>query len=364
MCHVISQAIQHGLSVRNLRSSKGLVFEASFHIVATEASLLDLLFNGLQAQVCSKMHIDGSHASDVSTNPLRFSRLAEIEVEFHNQYQRILTPLTLSSIHNQDLLERGLNEAQRAQGFYSWPGGLMKVPTVCGQTISQFTNNCLHYQNIHVKPGLLIPACSPQGHITGLQIKPDSEGAAKYIMVSSGSSIKLLHDELPLAVCMPDWCSFKTHEVVLIEGFLKPHVVAMQLGRVPIIGASGGAFYKSPRLLGYYLSMPMANAVLFIPDAGAVRNFDVVLCYLRSFQLLEQLGIQTSIAWWGQVDKYSDDADVSLGSEFKQLPTITRLSVSELWALCNKDVQSRIISTRHAKSMPNAIRPVLHVLHA
>ena len=48
------------------------------------------------------------------------------------------------------------------------------------------------------------------------------------------------------------------------------------------------------------LSAKAASEVVFFPDAGSVRNINVLSDYFKTFKLLNDWGIPTCVAWWGQ----------------------------------------------------------------
>ena len=48
------------------------------------------------------------------------------------------------------------------------------------------------------------------------------------------------------------------------------------------------------------LSAKAASEVVFFPDAGPVRNINVLSDYFKTFKLLNDWGIPTCVAWWGQ----------------------------------------------------------------
>merc|ERR1711879_19890 len=175
----------------------------------------------------------------------------------------------------------------KTAGFKTWPGGRMNVPTLRDDM-------SISIMKMKVPAGMLIPARSVDGLITGLHIKPhdfgdesDSDSIStgysqfsspagsrasspgrsqsgrgrqrleepKYKWVSKSKSIKLpiglvkhmggdgSSREMPLFVCRHADDDCRT--VALVEGGLKAHVFAFLLATkcrsmVPVIGAAGG----------------------------------------------------------------------------------------------------------------------------
>ncbi|MDJ0719841.1 MAG: hypothetical protein QNJ54_37405 [Prochloraceae cyanobacterium] len=103
----------------------------------------------------------------------------------------------------------------------------------------------------------------------------------------------------------------------LAEGIgFKPQIAANRLG-IPFIGASGGNFAGSEKLLKQYLDFLGCNKssqIVLFADAGAVNNRSVVHVYKKTISLLESWGYQVKIAWWGQILSAIRWLEVSLSS--------------------------------------------------
>lgn len=101
--------------------------------------------------------------------------------------------------------------------------------------------------------------------------------------------------------------------IALTEGVgFKPQLTANQFGLISL-GASGGLFAASPKLLKAYLNIASnilhTKSILLFPDAGAVKNPHVLRQYKRTIDLIQSLGFTVEIAWWGQIDKSCPDPD-------------------------------------------------------
>jgi len=185
--------------------------------------------------------------------------------------------------------------------------------------------------------------------------------------------------------------------VALTEGVaFKPSLTAQRLG-IHTIGASGGHFASSPQTLKTYLesirrqeaegrgqkledysassdlellnrssvgilnpcsmrsnqgtedsipsaSCPLPSAFSIQPilfaDAGCLVNANILQVYANTVEKLKELGYETKIAWWGQVDKQDGDIDEINDAT---LASIRLLSYSEFLTLVKKTQRDRQI---------------------
>jgi len=261
----------------------------------------------------------------------------------------MLDPLALSTRDTEELLRRGLNHEQmHSAGFKTWPGGVMRVP--CMRCCDDGQSDSVRWYG---RPCLLIPARNAEGLITGLHVKPhrdadESSTAGKYMWASINRSFRTPRGGFPIFCCWYDWSAADT--VALVEGGLKPCIFAHLAARMKVIGASGGQFWQSEWELLCALARMQAKRVILFPDAGAVKNFHVLLGYFRSFEKLSGWGIEVQIAWWGQEDKKEHlDADDLLAQLAQtDVDSMSLLSVSEFFDMVPGDVRSTIRAGRHA----------------
>ncbi|CAE8588597.1 unnamed protein product [Polarella glacialis] len=271
---------------------------------------------------------------------------ASAKFALHYAFQILLESLEISD-DDLDELHRRTNSLSiqesddwiRICGFKTWPGGIMTVP--CMKTPTKISKSTFPVQR-----GMLIPARNSEGFISGLQIKPhtdapnteDSDGESvcsqtgsetvkktpKYMWVSRNRSMKLpVGDpeqcgEDPLFVCRANRCSSNS-------AFLR--------WAFNVIGASGGQHWKSKEELTWALAQMKVNKIIFVPDAGAVQNHNVILNYFRTFDFLTNvLSIKVHVAWWGQYDKHDDlDGDDHLNGAVPG--QFTSICISCLWDL-------------------------------
>jgi hypothetical protein len=118
----------------------------------------------------------------------------------------------------------------------------------------------------------------------------------------------------------------------MAEGILKPYI-ASQIHNKIFLGASGANFGSSPEQLKIYLEALSKefqdNVVDFYPDAGAVGNTHVIRSYRKTFDLLDRLGYEVRVAWWGQAKKLDKDCDEICSDE-----AIAYISLQEFEDIC------------------------------
>jgi len=338
--------------------------------VEAHAALVETLRFGGGGGGASKA-ADGREQGE-STLIEELTQWLETQQDMHDRFTYILenNALDLKADHREDLHRRGLSDGQiQSCGFRRWPGGPICVPSMAG--CSRGGDLQLISNSINMQPGMLIPARNPEGMVTALHLKPDFDKKNKYTMVSQDRSVHL-DGEDPLYCNVPQESRrlaqsqlLGANAVLLIEGGLKSHVFALLLDHAPVIGATGGSFWRSPRLLREYLVRLEADTCILVPDAGATQNSDVILSYMRLFQLLEEWGMPARVLWWGQHSKeQSMDADDLLASHSdnrsnanESIPPFTKVTVEVFfWKLCTEEVQTQmLLGKRHRKRLPRII---------
>ena len=127
----------------------------------------------------------------------------------------------------------------------------------------------------------------------------------------------------------------------LAEGIgFKPQIAANRLG-IPFIGASGGHFAGSEKLLKEYLDFLGCNKttqIVLFADAGAVNNRSVVHVYKKTIDLLESWGYRVAIAWWGQISKEDGDID-EIPTD--KLESIEYISFKEFLSFGSEEIYDR-----------------------
>lgn len=235
--------------------------------------------------------------------------------------------LKLSQEHRRALQARGLSNEAINKGYFFTATPNQFIP----KGIDKRTPGVSFGNKIAVgQPSLACPAFDQHGNITGYQLRLNEATDNKYRWAKGKYPSHLRNGELPLTVACPQ--EGKPSGIAMCEGILKPYVAA-QLHQKIFIGASGSNFTSSPEQLKLYLgelSRELGIKLIeFYPDAGAVSNAHVVRSYRKSFDLLESLGYDIRIAWWGQAKKQDKDCD-----EITADTPIKLLSLTEFENIC------------------------------
>ena len=182
--------------------------------------------------------------------------------------------------------------------------------------------------------GYLIPFPNVDGEFCGAQKRLDSSDRGRYRWhyLRKDWSLHNEFNEKPLAI----YPIAGDSDPWIIEGTgVKPIVANIRHG-LTVIGAAGGQHYKSPQTLSDTLfKIGNPKRVVFCPDAGDVINHHVLLRIRDNFECLESLGVQVTIAWWGQRTKQDPDID-----HLPNLDAIEYLTPAQFWALSQVPAQS------------------------
>ncbi|WP_375449055.1 hypothetical protein [uncultured Nostoc sp.] len=194
--------------------------------------------------------------------------------------------------------------------------------------------------------GYLCPIRDFEGRIVALQLRlyNPGEDEGRYRSVSSSENPHqilplVVGDALenPLAVFHPA----KPEAIALVEGTgTKPFLASTRLNLLTI-GASGGLFASSPNLLKNYLDRALdkvgrEKTLVIFPDAGDVRNRQVVNRWKRLAELLTNFEWDFKFGWWGQLTKNDSDVDELDSSEYSKIQYI---STKEFFAIADKQLK-------------------------
>lgn len=215
----------------------------------------------------------------------------------------------------ENLLSRGLAEAQLDQMIAS--GAIIPV---AGSPSPGFGFNVPGWSGA----GYLITARSDYGTMIGAQFAPLSpEPGRKYTWgKSKGHTSHLANGEMPINVVKVERPGSVATTPILIEGFLKPIVLAklIESGAIPvseefgsliIIGAAGGQFVQSIQQIEAVLQSANQPPIL-IPDSDSFGNQGVLSRCIDLAESVEDL----RYADWGQCyGKSQPDGDEAFGIE-------------------------------------------------
>lgn len=261
--------------------------------------------------------------------------------------RKILSQLSLSDRHRQQLRDRGLTDRQIKDGYYRSLDQWQKLKSSVSDRLAGVKLGGKSLVNFG--SGILCPIPNRKGLFVAWQIRQDDNSDSKYIWAASEknrqnrpSSKTKEFNELPLGVWQQPNNKGSNYEFIgLTEGTgIKPHIASLKLN-IPVIGASGGNFASSAKTLKASLKAIAAKEVVFYPDGGAILNPHVIKQYEKTFDLLKEWGYSVKIAWWEQVQKSDGDID-EIDSD--TISKIVYLSSNELLELAQK--QQYIDKTR------------------
>lgn len=230
--------------------------------------------------------------------------------------KQILSQLSLSKKHRQNLRDRGLTNEQIDSACYRSVGKWQKLAISVDDNLAgvRLGGESL----LTPDSGILCPIRNHKGQFVSWQLRQDNNADAKYIWAASErkrqhrpTSHNKQYGELPLGVWTPHASAGDARPGVvgLTEGTtIKPQIASNRLN-IPVIGASGGNFASSSKTLKRTLEHLSAQEVILYPDAGAVINKNVLKQYKKVFRLLKQWNYEIKVAWWQQINKESGDID-------------------------------------------------------
>ncbi|MDJ0728218.1 MAG: hypothetical protein QNJ38_24255, partial [Prochloraceae cyanobacterium] len=153
-------------------------------------------------------------------------------------------------------------------------------------------------------------------------------------------SSHLQNGDLPLSLHLPPDYNRVSNIIGLTEGIgFKGAIAALRLN-IPFIGASGGNFTRSAKLLRHYLDFldPQQSAtIVLFADAGSIKNENIIKIYKNTFKLLKKLGYSVKVAWWNQTTKAEGDIDEI---ETDRLSQIKYISIEKYLKLCEPTLRS------------------------
>ncbi|MBD2092575.1 hypothetical protein H6F67_22255 [Microcoleus sp. FACHB-1515] len=254
--------------------------------------------------------------------------------ERNRHYRSMLAQLSLDSIDRADLHRRGLtNDEIAAWGVKSveqWQRLAIELPhTLPGINLDG--------QSLNTQPGYLCPIVDVDGQLVAFQLRLRS-GDIRYIWLTgktrkrpNGPTPHLPNGELPLAIHRPIK-GIRCRTIGMTESVgAKPFIASQRRGQV-VIGAAGGQFASSPKMLRHSLERLSAElgtrSIEFYPDAGCLDNANVMRQYRATWKLLQRWGYQVRVAWWEQFNKTDSDID-----ELIDLSSIKLLTVGQFEAI-------------------------------
>ncbi|MEG3437748.1 plasmid replication protein, CyRepA1 family [Pannus brasiliensis CCIBt3594] len=296
--------------------------------------------------------------------------------------REILGQLTLSPSHRETLRKRGLNDAEIDAGMYRTVDRYQPLRFRVDDRLAGVIRGG---KSLYIPaPGILCPIANEKGEFVAWQIRFNDPGdLPRYLWASAeknrgenGPSVHLKNGELPLSFHAPagdphsvikrrlkDLNGDGTKKVVpiaLTEGIaFKPHLTATRLG-IHAIGASGGHHATSPKTLETYLKAIEAKSAenvgengenvtvqpILFADAGCLKNPNILATYENTFQVLEELGHEVRVAWWGQVEKEDGDIDEIDNETVKSIRLLSRVEFDALVKKTERELEVEAVQEK------------------
>lgn len=246
--------------------------------------------------------------------------------------KQILSQLSISKKHRQNLNDRGLTDEQIEIGGYRSVNKWQKLTTPVDDNLAgvRLGGESL----LTPESGILCPLRNHKGQFVSWQLRQDNNTDSKYIWAASErkrhhrpTSHNKQYGELPLGVWKTNSTDHNAQPGVvgLTEGTtIKPHIASLRLN-IPVIGASGGNFASSSQTLKATIEHLSAQEVILYPDAGAIINPNVQKQYEKTFKLLKEWNYPVKVAWWQQIAKEDGDID-----EIDEIDEVTNSKITYL----------------------------------
>ena len=248
----------------------------------------------------------------------------------HNLYSKILDSLKLDITTVSDLKKRGFTEDEINDCGFVSVEAWHKLPFAVDRRLPGISaKNSL----IVSGDGYLCPVESYDGQVVAIQLRLHNPGdSGRYRWVSSSAQTLALDVdgslENPLGVFKPE----NPTGIAIVEGTgAKPYLASKRLNNI-VIGAAGGQFAGSPKLLEEYLRRASEDTgskeVTIYPDAADILNKSVMSRWEQVANLIISFGYDVKFAWWNQISK--TDSDIDELTDFSQ---IKYLNLDEFFSL-------------------------------
>jgi hypothetical protein len=234
----------------------------------------------------------------------------------HLVYSGLLSLLTLSSEHRENLRNRGLSDIDiNALGYKSMP--VFNRRAIVARLISMGYNLAsvpgFYFNNqwqLGGPAGILIPVRDKERRINGFQIRRDGAAKPKYLWLSSVKHQGGCSPGAPVHVAYPyrsDNPCMDNNRIWITEGPLKADIAAISLGSIVLAVAGVGNWSGVIPVLQSILPQPSATRVIIAFDMDKDKN-QYVSTYLNEMtERLLRLGFRTFHADWNSNLKGIDD---------------------------------------------------------
>lgn len=291
--------------------------------------------------------------------------------ERHKLYSQILEQLTLDPATVTDLRRRGFNDDEiNCSGFKS----VRKWQKLNQSFDTRLPGISQDGKSLAVpSDGYLCPVRDFDGQIAAMQIRlhhSDEGGRYRWLSTPKRATLQINpENELPLAVHHPIG---ECKGIAVIEGTgAKPFYVSQKLGLLTI-GAAGGQWLGSPKLLEKYINQAIAKygnlPINLIPDAGWALNSQVKSKISDTLQWLKGKfsHLEIQVLDWNQIHKSQGDIDeitdlsivryLKADSFLKKYKEIFASNRFQTWAKDRVKLTTNITQHEKRPSIPEGIQ--------
>jgi len=259
-----------------------------------------------------KLENNGIFPKSINRMVMEFSKPEEVTLEEKDKtYSELLTLLSLSSKHRDNLKSRGLSEEEIAKNQYrTTPAvGLKRLAVTLLEKgcklngVPGFFVDDDGEWTLDIRGnGIMIPVRNDIGQIQGIQIRKD-KGDKKYTWLTSS--------ERNLGVSASTYVHFSniklnSNEVFLTEGPLKADI-ASTLSKKPFMALPGASCYKLLEKVSAKLKWHGIDTIVNAMDMDRYTNPNVMQNVDEMQKLIEKLGFRIINLEWSPKYKGIDD---------------------------------------------------------
>lgn len=237
-------------------------------------------------------------------------KVADIRVR-HDSYTALLNQLTLTQKHRENLLGRGLTDADIKRLGYKSITSDINLTNICQKLTKQgvqFEGVAGFYQTkagvwtMDKANGILIPFRDEHGLIQGLHIRNDRDTERKFRWVSSSDRLNGCSSKAYTHLVG----SLNTNTVILTEGGMKADIINALSGKT-VVAISGVSCLQSLESTLKILREKGVRHIRTAFDMDYFSNPNVSEAYEKMTKLVTRLGFSYSTLIWDSNYKGLDD---------------------------------------------------------
>ena len=246
-------------------------------------------------------YVDGKIISKTIPEPIMEEKPMAGVKERSMAYNAILDSLTLSGKHRQDLIKRGLTDAdiQRLK-IKTGPTSDLRMVLRKGawEQIPGIYHDQEGYKSVRVK-GYLIPQVNLEGDIQGCQIRNDNPDKGKYISYSSAGYENGVSSSNFVHVASKNYSRLDARNVIITEGPLKANVINRYTDFTVLAVPGVNSLSRLPGFL-YELKDRGTKKVYIAYDMDFDKNISVLRGLDKLQRLVSDIGIRYSVIDWSK----------------------------------------------------------------